>query len=124
MTETQTRVRIVGAEPEVLDELANFLRETSAGDYRVVLVHDTEEGFREEPVTIAIAIVTGSAAVAQAIIRAAGKWLVEREKTKQVAIGTLRKDMRITMEEGHRRRTYSLEQAVTEAAGDEPADDR
>ncbi|MDA8318686.1 MAG: hypothetical protein M0030_02580 [Actinomycetota bacterium] len=42
-------------------------------DYRVVLVHDAEEGFREEPVTIAIAIVTDSTAVAQAIIvRAVG----------------------------------------------------
>ena len=124
MTETETRIRIAGADPEVLDGLADFLRETGTGEYRVVLVHDTEEGFREEPVTIAIAIVTGSAAVAQAIVRAAGKWLVEREKTRRAVIGKLDDGMRITIEEGGRRRTYSLEQAVTEAAGGEPAGDR
>ena len=124
MTETEARVRIAGAEPEVLDELADFLRATRTDDYRVVLVHDTEEGIREEPVTIAIAIVTGSAAVAQAIVRAVGKWLVEREKTRRAVIGKLEEGMRITIEEGGRRRTYSLEQAIAETAGGEPAEDR
>lgn len=124
MTETETRVRIAGAEPEMLDELADFLRATRTDDYRVVLVHDTEEGFREEPVTIAIAIVTGSTAVAQAIVRAVGKWLVEREKTRRAVIGKLEEGMRITIEEDGRRRTYSLERAIAEAAGGEPAEDR
>jgi hypothetical protein len=105
----ETVVRIEGMPHADLDDLISFLRAQAAGEYQVVARHDTEEGFREEPVTIAVALIAGTATAVKAIAKAISAWKVAREKTNRAAIARLEPGLKITIEEGGSYRVISLD---------------
>jgi hypothetical protein len=106
----ETVVRIEGMPPADLDDLISYLRAQAGGEYQVVARHDTEEGFREEPVTIAVALIAGTATAVKAIAKAISEWKVAKEKTKQAEM----KLMKVTIEEGGSYRVISLDKITSD----------
>jgi hypothetical protein len=101
---TEIVVRIDGLPEADLNQLIRILRAHSADQYQVVPRHDTEEGVHEEPVTIAVALIAGSATAVKAIAGAISRWKAEREKSDREALKHLERGMKITFEsDGHRR---------------------
>jgi hypothetical protein len=115
--------------PDDLDDLLSFLRQHGAGEFDPYALQKAFPVVKQEPVTIGIAVIVGTPAVAKSLARLVERWLKERERTRQKALTLAAAKssdetggLRITIERGFKKDVLTIEDFSRVAEQDQGED--
>ncbi len=104
--------------PAELDELLAYLRNHGPSGLDAYPLQKTFPAVKQEPVTIAVAVVAGTPALVKSLARVLERWLAEREQTRQKGLDVVaakasadpRANLRITVRRGFTKDELTLEE--------------
>jgi hypothetical protein len=92
-----------------LSYLKSYLDQNPVDQAEFISIADISEGYRQEPVTIAIAVIASSAAAIRALGKVLNTWLEQRGAENRIELSAMKENTRLTIERHGRSKTISLE---------------